>query len=295
MIRVVAGSNPVGRPTIPPSHAGHPFIMTGADQKDKARNKDEDTSLRLASPTIYEIISEEGKEELNRPFHSLMWSAFVAGICISFSLIGEGIIQYYSPDAKPYFLLSNFGYTIGFLIVILGRFQLFTENTITVVLPLLEQFSLKTLQTIAALWGTVLTFNMLGTFAFALLITFFPFFSPELMTTFLDVSSHAVARDAGDIFLQAIPAGFLIAALVWMLPSANGAQFWVILLMTYLIAIGDFAHIVAGSAEAFLLVLNGQIFLLDCAMYLIAACAGNILGGTGLFALMAYAQVRKEI
>lgn len=252
-------------------------------------------NLRLGSPAVYGIISAEGQEELARPFQSLAWSAVVAGICISFSLFCEGFIKLHVPTGGNYFLLENLGYTVGFLIVIIGRFQLFTENTITVILPLLERFSLYRFWQTMKLWGVVLAFNMLGTFLVALLIKSFPFFSAEQMGAFIDVSKHAIEHDLTDIFFMAIPAGFLIAALVWMLSSAEGSHFWIILIMTYVIAIGDFAHIVAGSGEAFLLMLGNDIALSQGLGYLVMACLGNIIGGTGLFALMAYAQVKQEI
>lgn len=253
-------------------------------------------NLRLVAPEIYEIIATEGREELSRPAQSLAWSAFVAGICISFSLFCEGFIKRHMPAQQPSFLIENLGYTVGFLIVILGRFQLFTENTITVILPLLERLSLGRFLQVMRLWGVVLAFNMAGTFLVALLIASFSFFTAEQMAVLIDISKHAVDQELSQIFLQAIPAGFLIATLVWMLPSAHGAaKFWVILLMTYVIAIGDFAHIVAGSGEAFLLMLGSHISLGQGLGYLLMACAGNIIGGTGLFAFMAYAQVKKEM
>jgi len=249
--------------------------------------------LRLASPTIYEIIAWEGREELARPLQSLAWSGFVAGLCITFSLFCEAFIKIHTPANSDYLLLENLGYAAGFLIVILGRFQLFTENTITVILPLLENFSFYKFMRTMKLWGVVLLANFAGTFVVAWLITQFNFFSDAQFEVFIDVSKHAIDRDLGLIFVQAIPAGFLIASLVWMLPSAAGNQFWVIVSMIYIIAIGDFAHIVAGSVEAFLLLLNDHITLVHTLGYLFMAATGNIIGGTGLFAVMAYAQVRS--
>lgn len=260
-----------------------------------SRSEEVQDKLRLASFTIYEIIAKEGKAELSRPFQSLAWSGFVAGICICFSLFCEGFIKLHTPAGGDFYLLENLGYTVGFIIVILGRFQLFTENTITVVLPLLEKVtSYKFFRTLN-LWLVVLGFNMVGTFFVALLVSHFGFFSTEQFDVMIEISRHAVDRNFGDIFIQAIPAGFIIAALVWMLPSAEGAEFWVILLMTYLIAIGDFSHVIAGSAEAFLLMLNGHSSVFHGVGYIVMAGLGNIIGGTGLFALMAYAQVREEM
>ena len=258
-------------------------------------NDDKEDKLRLSSPGIYELVAVEGKEEFARPYQSLAWSAFVAGICINFSIFCEGFIKLHVPQSGDYFLLENLGYTIGFIIVIMGRFQLFTENTITVILPLLERFSYFKFIRTMKLWAIVLIFNMIGTFLIAMLISNFPFFSPEQMAVFIDISKHAVEKDLFTIFITAIPAGFLIATLVWMLPSAQGSKFWVILLMTYVIAIGDFAHIIAGSGEVFLLFFAQETSIAQGIGYLIMAALGNIIGGTGLFAVMAYAQVREEI
>ncbi|MGH1456814.1 MAG: formate/nitrite transporter family protein [Alphaproteobacteria bacterium] len=259
-------------------------------------NDDIDEKLRLAAPTIYEIISTEGEEELSRSLPSLGWSGLVAGLCISFSLFCEGYLKYNLPHGQNNFLIENLGYTFGFVIVIIGRFQLFTENTITVVLPLLERRNSRNVIRTLKLWGVVLSTNFIGTFIAALLVTKFTFVSPDLLGVFSEISMHAVNQDFWHVFQMAIPAGFLIACLVWMLPSARGGtEFWVIVMMTYIIAIGDFAHIVAGSAEAFILLLQGQIEFVKCIGFLVAACLGNIIGGTVLFAVIAYNQVKNEM
>jgi formate/nitrite transporter FocA (FNT family) len=93
-----------------------------------------------------------------------------------------------------------------------------------------------------------------------------------------------------------IVTGWLIAALVWMLPSAEGTEIFVITLITYLIALGGFTHVVAGSAEAFYLWLAGPASLTQVVFgFLLPTLAGNLFGGTLLFAVLSYAQVREEI
>lgn len=98
------------------------------------------------------------------------------------------------------------------------------------------------------------------------------------------------------MFMKAISAGFLMAAMVWLMPSADTTQFHVITLMSYLIAAGGFMHIVAGSKEAFMLVANGDVGWGFMAIkFFLPVLGGNIVGGTALFALLSYAQVMKEI
>jgi len=84
--------------------------------------------------------------------------------------------------------------------------------------------------------------------------------------------------------------------MVWLIPAAGAAQFHVVALMTYLIGAGSFSHIVAGSVEAFLLLLNGELGVAELlGRFALPALAGNIVGGTALFAMIAHAQVMKEI
>lgn len=98
-----------------------------------------------------------------------------------------------------------------------------------------------------------------------------------------------------EAFFTAVPAGFLVAAMVWMLPSSNGFEFWTILAMTYAIAVADTSHSIVGSTELFTVMLHGKMTVLGGIAQLFPTGLGNILGGTGLFALLAYAQVKQEI
>lgn len=250
--------------------------------------------LKLSSLEVYEIVADQGRGELERPLSALLWSGIVAGIAISFSLFCEGYLQFHLPEGGSTYLIKNFGYTVGFLIVIMGHFQLFTENTITVVLPLLQELKLSILKQTASVWVIVLGANMIGTFIVAVSVASLPFISQDFLNVLIEISAHATQKPPWETLFQAIPAGFLIAALVWMLPSAEGSEFWVIVTITFVIAIGDFAHVIAGSVEVFLLLLTGESEIQQGLGYLIMSCIGNVIGGTVLFAFMAYAQVRKE-
>ncbi len=257
--------------------------------------KDTNSGKFIKSRKVYNILSHEGQEELNRTNTALLWSGLVAGLCISFSLFAETFLDHHLPDFEGAFLISNFGYCIGFTIVILGRFQLFTENTISAVLPLLDRKDMRTLYKTLKLWALVFLANMIGTLTMAALAVFTSVFSPDILETMTNISHHAVERDAASIFVQAIPAGFLVASITWLLPNSQYSKFSVLIMMTYLIAIGDFAHVIVGSCEVFVLLLQGLLSYGDGFIYIACAAAGNIIGGTFLFSLMAYAQVKEEI
>ncbi len=208
---------------------------------------------------IYEIVRREGEEEMARPAVSLLWSGIAAGLSISFSLVTQGVLRLHLPDAPWRPLITGFGYSVGFLLVILARQQLFTENTITAVLPVTVSFTLQNVARLIRLWTIVFAANMAGTLIAALFCSFTTALSPALIGAMLSLSAEMFRNPPVTMFFKAISAGYLIAAMVWLIPSAEGASFLVITLLTYIISIAGFAHIVAGSFESFMLIVNGQL------------------------------------
>ena len=264
--------------------------MTGAEHEEVAE---------LAAPRariIYEVVRRQGEAELERPIGSLFWSGLAGGITITASVIAEGALARKLPAGMAgREVISDLGYSLGFLMVILGRMQLFTEQTIVAVLPNMAAPSWRKLWVTARLWGVVLLANMLGTCAAAAINVYGHLTSPGLLASMLEVSGALLGKAPLDMLLQGIPAGFLIASVAWIRAGASGAEFSVVLVLTYAIALGDFTHVVAGSAEAFLLVFAGQCGPVHALAGIIApALVGNVIGGTGLFALLAHAQVRRE-
>ncbi len=248
------------------------------------------------TPVIYEVVRRLGEEEMGRPLVSLWWSGVAAGLSMSFSLLSQAILQTHLPDAPWRPLVASLGYTVGFVMVVLSRQQLFTENTITVVLPVMAEPTLRNFRNLARMWTVVFAANMAGTLFAAGISIFTPALTPELREGMVSISLHLLHHGWIEMLFKGIAAGFLIAAMVWLLPGAESAQFHVVVLMTYLIAAGGFMHIVAGSVEAFLLALHGDLAVWPMlADFFAPVLIGNVIGGTALFALIAYAQVMKEI
>ncbi|ART79365.1 formate/nitrite transporter family protein [Oceanisphaera avium] len=251
----------------------------------------------LSSLTVYSIIWREGENELERPKASLWWSGVAAGIGISTSVLVEGIIRTNLGEDHDYLgLFESLGYTFGFVLVILCRLQLFTENTITVILPLLAEPTRRRCYCVARLWSLVFLANLVGTFLAAALSFYAHILSPSVLHAIITISQEVGSLSWSESLLRATPSGFIIAALVWMLPSAKNSQLSVIIMFTWLIAAGGFTHVIAGSYEIFILVLNNDLSLFDSLIYhILPVLLGNIIGGTGLFALLAYGQVHEEM
>ncbi len=250
----------------------------------------------VRAPVLYESIRQAGEDELERPVISLWWSGVAAGLSISASVFSEAFFHVHLPDAPWRPLVENLGYTVGFLLVILGGFQLFTEQTVTAILPLLSKQTWENFVRTARLWGVVFVANLAGGLAAALFGALSPAVPAEQYAAFMDISRQFADQSFLNLLLLGVPAGFLIAALTWLLPNSEGSKFWAILVVTYVIALGDFAHVVAGSVEVFLLLIAGEVSVLHAfGGVILPALIGNIIGGTALFSMIAYGQVSEEM
>ncbi|RIA55059.1 formate/nitrite transporter family protein [Dichotomicrobium thermohalophilum] len=251
---------------------------------------------RLRAAILYEVIRVEGEGELARTWRALWWSGLAAGLSIGFSVLSQALLAANLPDVGWNTIIEKMGYSVGFIIVILGRQQLFTENTLTAVLPVITAWKLYWLWIMLRLWAIVLVANLVGAFIFALAIAYLGMLPPDVSAEVAAISEHMMENSPAEMFVKGIAAGWLIAALVWMLPSAENVEIFLIGLMTYLIALGGFTHVIAGSVEAFYLWVTQAATTLDVFLkFLLPALAGNVVGGTILFGLLSYAQVRDEI
>jgi formate/nitrite transporter FocA (FNT family) len=255
-------------------------------------------AVRRSAPkaaVVYEAIRREGEEELARSSWTLVWSGLAAGLSMGFSFLTEALLAINLPDLPWRTLISKFGYSIGFLIVVLGRQQLFTENTLTPVLQLLHRQDFKTLLQVIRLWATVLGANVVGAFLFAVLVVKAGLFSGPIEHVFSELAGKAFASGFFQTVVSGIFAGWLIALMVWLLPFAESARVMVIIIITYIVGLGGFAHIVAGSVNAFYALINGDVSVsLFGLNFFIPALLGNIIGGITFVSAVNYAQVRPD-
>jgi formate/nitrite transporter FocA (FNT family) len=255
-----------------------------------------ESQSRPSAALIHETIRAEGEQELTRRWWAIVLSGFAAGLSISLSLIVQGEFHALISDDATRRLVAPLGYTVGFLVVVLGRQQLFTENTLTPILPLLHNRDLGTLGRVLKLWILVLASNIAGTWAVGSVLARTSIFEPRIVDAFVDLSRPTIEGTFSMTVVKAIFAGWLIALMAWLLPAAKGSRAHIIVVMTYVVALGQFAHIVAGSVECAFLVQSGRASFAQYASdFFLPTLLGNILGGTTLVALLNYGQVAAEI
>ena len=243
---------------------------------------------------VHEAIRLEGTEELERPPFSVAWSGFAAGLTIGCSMIGEGLLEAHLPPSGWRNLVASLGYSLGFLFVTMGRQQLFTETTLTVMLPFLK--GTHRMSAVARYWAIVFVANILATILFAAAVSIPHLFAPETLASFKDLGVKTVQPGFAGVLIRGVFAGWLIALMVWLMPVAASSRFFVIVAVTWLIGAAQFSHVIAGSAEAAFAAMHGAIGWGDYLLgFLVPALVGNSFGGVVFVALLNHAQVKEEI
>jgi len=256
----------------------------------------DEEELPSRAMAIHEHIRQDGEKEMERDAMALLWSAIAAGLSMGASLLVKGIFHVKLDGIPGSYVLESFGYTFGFIIVIMARQQLFTENTVTAVLPVMQNPTWKNGGLLLRLWSLVLLGNLIGTAIAAWAFEYMPIFDEATRDAFVEIGMEVMKNTPAEMFANAIISGWLVATMVWMFPAAGSAKIVVIILMTWVIALADTTHIVVGAVEIFYLVFNGTIPWTDFLWpFAIPTLAGNICGGTFIFALLSHAQIRNDM
>ena len=266
-------------------------IENELDLTDKQIEEAEERSA-VSAMVVHEAIRREGEQELARSSPALFWSGLAAGLSMGFSLVGEGLLRAHLPDAPWRPIVSKLGYSFGFLLVVLGRQQLFTENTLTPILPLMLHWNRATLRNVARLWAVVLISNLIGALAIAWVLGNTAAFRPEVRRAFAEIGQESLSVSFGLALLRGVFAGWLIAFMVWLLPFAEAFRVVVIVALTWLVGIGQLTHVIAGSVEVLFLATTGAApWQAVLGGYMLPTLIGNVFGGVALVAALNHAQV----
>ena len=245
---------------------------------------------RPSAEEIYRQVARNAKEELKRSNTSLALSGFTGGTFMGLSALGVGIVLGVLGHSPHAFLLSRLLYPLGFIVVILGRSQLFTENTLyPVALVLAEK---KQLWNTLRLWAIVLPSNIAGALAFAALISLTRALSPVTVHAIAQLGVDAVHPSATAVFWSGVMGGWIIATAAWLVSGSHSISGSILLiwLLTFVVGAGNFAHCIASSGEIMTAAFTGQIAWLKYLEWLGPAVGGNICGGVIMVTLLEYGQ-----
>ena len=256
-----------------------------------------ESGTRLTAAEIHENILRPGFEELERSTGALLWSSLASGLVIGFSFVGGAYAASLVAGEAGKRAAAAAVYPLGFIMVILSRSELFTENTLVPVIPFLEKRDRDTLVALLRVWALLLLGNMVGAVVFGWTLARTQMVEPSLHAELIRIAEHATTGGFGHVLYAGVFAGWLIALLSWLLAAthATGAQIALIWLCTAPIAALGFRHSIAGSVEAFYRAASGGAGWGEMlTAFVVPAVIGNAIGGVLLVALLNYGQVASD-
>jgi formate-nitrite transporter family protein len=247
---------------------------------------------RPTADEIYEQVSRNARHELDRAALGLAISGLAGGMTMGLTALSTSIIIATLGPSPAARIIANLLYPIGFIVVILGRAQLFTENTLYPVALMLAEWrhGWRTLR----LWAIVFPSNVAGAFLFALLAVKTGALRPEFVAAMTHLGVQAATVATAHVFWSGVIGGWIIALVAWLVSGSHSITGSVMLigLLTFVVGLGGFAHCIATSGEILAAILDHQLAASRYFAWLAPATLGNICGGVRLVTLLEYGQVK---
>lgn len=249
---------------------------------------------RFTTNEVFERVIATAKEEIATPARQLLLSGVAAGLCAGATLLATVNVKSILEGVPGAEIAAGAFYGLGFVFIVLGRYQLFTENTLTPVMLVLERKG--SLLALGRLWGLVLLGNVIGAVVMALVLHYSGVFDERAIAVLTKVGHEAVGESAHRLFWSSIFAGVLVATMVWIVMAVRTsmARLAAVLLITSVIPIARLHHCIFGTAEVLFSVLNGGASLGGFARFFALAVLGNTVGGVVFVSLLNYAQTEDE-
>jgi len=262
----------------------------------ETEKREAEEQKRPRAAVVHEAVRAGGEEELNRTVSSLAWSGIASGLSMGFSLVAEGLLRSYLPETHWRPLIAKLGYPFGFLIVVIGRQQLYTENTLTAMLPFMHAPSSEKLRKLLRLWAVVLVANLIGALIFAWVAGKTGAFRPEFKAAFSAIGREAQEGSFWMLMLRGVFAGWLIALMAWLIPaSSRTSEVAIIVALAYVVGLAGLPHIIAGSVEVLYTISTGETsWGAYLGHYMLPTLIGNTIGGVALVAWLNHAQVAND-
>ncbi|SHJ11948.1 formate/nitrite transporter family protein [Aquimarina spongiae] len=271
------------------------MAKTETEQKSNIDNRD--LSIQENAPMSHsEILREQISEALDiydKTNSSIFLSSFTAGLEIGFSFLLICVMSDFlmgSITQEAIWKINALVYPVGFILVVLGKSILFTEQTSLLFLPVLNKKS--NLSDLFRLWSLVLVGNILGGMLISIIAVWIGprlhIFSAE---TIEKISIHVIHDNLVVIWVSAILAGWLMGLLSWLLTSSDStiSRILIIYIITAVIGAMGLHHSIVGNIEVFSgLITSNEITLRDYLLFQTIAILGNALGGVVFVALLKY-------
>lgn len=249
-------------------------------------------STRRSAQEIFDEVVKNAREELSRPVLGLLFAGLAGGMGMGLTGLGVALALSYLGNSPTAQFISFAFYPVGFIVVIVGRAQLFTENTLFPVVLVLEER--KHLLTTLRLWAVVFASNVAGAVFFGWLLMKTGALSPNFADALAGLGTEAMQGHFTVLFAKGVIGGWLIALVAWMVTASHWTigQIVIVWMLTFIVGAGRFSHCIASSAEIVAAIMSGHLHFSSYFLWLLPVTLGNIVGGVFIVSVLNYGQVR---
>lgn len=240
--------------------------------------------------TILDTVITDGRNELERAKPGLALSGLSAGLNISLGAVAMAMVGAMTEGGMGPLAMAF--YPIGFIIVVLGRAQLFTENTVTPVTVVFARY--RELGELLWFWTVVLAANLVGALIFAVAAVYVELLPPAANTLLYDDVSTKLGYGFALAAVKGIFGGWIVALMAWLVAAVQDtiSQIVIVWMLAILIPLLSLTHSIAGAAEVLIAVFAGEATWFQYLFsFQIPTTLGNIIGGVVLVAILNYGQV----
>ncbi|WP_138431880.1 formate/nitrite transporter family protein [Fodinibius saliphilus] len=247
----------------------------------------------FSTDEIFRRIVATADEDFSRSTRLLFLSGVAAGLSIGLTFVARAAMTTaVGPESSLF--LGNMLYPLGFILIVAGKYQLFTENTLTPVTHVLTRIA--SVPALLRVWGIVLFANVVGAGALAYVLANTGIFAAEAAEVARGFGEHALSVSWNDLFWKGVLAGWIVASMVWLTHAVRDAmaRIAIVFILMYLIPIADLFHCIIGACEVLYLIFQGLAGWGQFGYFFSAVTLGNTVGGVILVAILNYSQTRQS-
>jgi formate/nitrite transporter FocA (FNT family) len=249
-------------------------------------------TVRRTAREIFRGVEKNARDELRRSSNALAFSGLAGGLSMGLTgiAVAAAMVALDGLPAKDF--VAYMLYPVGFIAVIIGRAQLFTENTLYPIALILSER--RHVADTARLWSVVFAGNVVGAIAFAALVIKTDALGQSIHATLVQLGTVAAQGTNSHIFWSAVIGGWIIALVAWLVTASHWTigQIAVIWLLTFVVGIGHFSHCIASTGEIMSAVFAGAVPFSRYLLWLALATTGNIFGGVTIVTVLNFGQVK---
>jgi formate/nitrite transporter FocA (FNT family) len=242
---------------------------------------------RFTTTEILERVLYDADEEISRDTLQLFFSSLAAGFSITLTVLLFSSMTALSNQK----IVASLLYPLGFVYIIIGNYQLYTENTLPPVALTIERLS--SVPAMLIMWIVILLGNILGGTIGAMGLAYGNVLSPGASTALMEIAMKGIEADPITLFFKALFAGVIVAGVVWvdMAVTDSSTRLMLVYMAFLSIPLGNLFHVVVSFTEMSYLIFIGEVPILSSIIsFPLPVLLGNTVGGTLFVTVINYFQ-----